>query len=152
VAFCPKCGTQATGQFCPKCGASLGASAAPAAAPAASTGGMTTNTASALCYLFGFITGIIFLVMEPYNKDKTVRFHAFQSIFFNVAYFVVYIVLAVLTVIVTMISYHLVFVISLLYMVLGLAIFVLWLFLMFKAYNNQKIVLPIIGGLAEKYA
>ncbi len=128
----------------------MGASGAPA--PAASTGGMGTNTASALCYLFGFITGIIFLVLEPYNKDKTVRFHAFQSIFLNVAYIVVYICLAVLMVVFSMISYHLVYIVSLLYMIVGLAIFVLWLFLMFKAYNNQKIVLPVIGAFAQKQA
>ena len=43
--------------------------------------GMTDNVASALCYALGFITGILFLVLAPYNQNRMVRFHAFQSIF-----------------------------------------------------------------------
>ena len=48
---------------------------------------MTDNVASALCYLLGLITGIIFLVLTPYNRNPVVRFHAFQSIFLNVAWY-----------------------------------------------------------------
>ena len=52
---------------------------------------MSSNVAGLLCYILGFITGIIFLVIEPYKNDKFVRFHAFQSIFFNVALIVFWI-------------------------------------------------------------
>ncbi len=50
---------------------------APVSAP-----GLTENVASALCYALGWITGIVFLVLAPYNQNRTVRFHAWQSIFF----------------------------------------------------------------------
>src|SRR5579883_1219025 len=68
----------------------------PGAAPAQSSG-LSDNAASGLCYLFGLITGIIFLVMEPYNKKPNIRFHAFQSIFLNVAWIAIYIVIAILS-------------------------------------------------------
>ncbi len=42
---------------------------------------MSENVASALCYFGGVVTGIIFLILAPYNQNKLVRFHAFQSIF-----------------------------------------------------------------------
>lgn len=50
---------------------------------------MSDNLAAALCYVLGFLTGILFLVLEPYNKNKLIRFHAFQSIFLNLALVVV---------------------------------------------------------------
>ena len=58
--------------------------AAQYAQPVAS--GMTDNVAGALCYVLGLVTGIVFLVLAPYNQNKFVRFHAFQSIFFHVAF------------------------------------------------------------------
>src|ERR1700677_4319773 len=57
--------------------------------------GMTDHMAGALCYLFGFITGILFLVLAPYNQDRNVRFHAFQSILLNVAWVVIWIVITI---------------------------------------------------------
>ena len=42
---------------------------------------------AALTYLAGFVTGIVFLVLDPYKSNSFIRFHAFQSIFFNVAPF-----------------------------------------------------------------
>ena len=106
---------------------------------------MSENVASALCYLLGLITGIIFLVIAPYNQNKTVRFHAFQAIFFNVAYIVIWIAFGILS----LVTHGLTLI---LYPLLMLAFFLLWLFLMYKAYNNQKLKLPVIGDLAEKQA
>src|SRR5580698_8383176 len=100
MAFCANCGAAVDGRFCQKCGAPAGA---PGAGPAPTPGaqplpppmtqpavspsvGMTDNMAAALCYLFGFITGILFLVLAPYNQDRNIRFHAFQSIFLNIAW------------------------------------------------------------------
>ena len=109
MAACAKCGaTLAEGaSFCGSCGTPVAAAGGPpaaAATPAAGGGtataastGLTSNVAAALSYVLGFITGIIFLVMEPYNKDKFVRFHAFQSIFFNaglIAFWIVWSILA----------------------------------------------------------
>jgi uncharacterized membrane protein len=112
---------------------------------------MTDNLASALCYLFGLLTGILFLVLEPYNKNKTIRFHAFQSIFFNLALIAVDIAFTIVFSILLRIP-GLGFLALIIWPIFGLAVLGVWLFLMFKAYNNQKFVLPIIGPLAEKQA
>ena len=177
MAFCKNCGSPVEGPFCPKCGTSQAAPPpsgaaytqppqqpppaqgyapqpgyAPAPAPAAS--GMTDNLAGLLCYLAGIITGILFLVIEPYNKSKFVRFHAFQSIFLFVAWIGVWIVLAIFSMIL-----HLVLgfwtaasLVGLLHTAVGLGFFVLWILLMVKAYQGQKFSLPIIGAIAEKQA
>jgi uncharacterized membrane protein len=152
VAFCPNCGSQVAGAFCPNCGTQVagttsgttgaGYSSVP---PTAAAGGLTENVASALCYLFGFITGIIFLVIAPYNQNRTIRFHAFQSIFLNVAWVACCILLAVLGAVTHGFGFFLSPLVSLLF-------FVLWLYMMFTAFNNKKIKLPVIGDLAEKQA
>jgi uncharacterized membrane protein len=152
MAFCANCGAETTGSFCPKCGAAAGSTAggqpaggtAPGAgAPAA--GGLTENTASALCYLFGLVTGIVFLVIAPYNQNKTIRFHAFQAIFLHVAVIVCFIGLGFLGFITHALTFTL-------YPLLSLAAFLLWLYMMWSAYNNKKVVLPIIGPLAQGQA
>jgi uncharacterized membrane protein len=163
MAFCPNCGAQVDGKFCPKCGTPIAAGGtapppgatpgyAPPPAEPVQSAGMTENVAAALCYLVGFITGVLFLVLEPYNKNKTIRFHAFQSIFLNVAWFAALIVVSILSVGLLAMGSLGFMLISLLHLVLGLGFLVLWAFLMYKAYNNEKFVLPIIGPLAEKQA
>jgi uncharacterized membrane protein len=104
---------------------------------------MTDNVAATLCYVLGFISGIIFLVLEPYNKSKIVRFHAFQSIFLSVVWIAVWIVLGII------LPWSLYFTLS---PIISLAFFILWLFLLWKTYQDQKVVLPVIGPLAEKQA
>lgn len=151
MAFCPNCGSQVSGGFCPNCGTAVGGNASgPTGAgysvpPAASTGGLTENVASALCYLFGFITGIIFLLIAPYNQNKTIRFHAFQSIFLSVAWFACHICVLILAAITHGFGIFL-------SPVVGLLFFLLWLYMMFSAFNHRKIKLPVIGDLAEKQA
>jgi uncharacterized membrane protein len=162
MAFCPSCGAAVEGRFCAKCGAAVGEGAgassppppaSPAAgAPAAASSGLTDNVAAALCYLAGFITGIIFLVIAPYNQNKLIRFHAFQSIFLCVAYFVIAIGLTIISFMMHAISFWLGSMFGLVHMVFSLACFALWLYMMYKAYNNTKVVLPLIGPLAEKQA
>jgi uncharacterized membrane protein len=167
MAFCPNCGSQVTGRFCPNCGSDIGAAAAAGSAgPSGAPGGgyvpptpvatplqapgLTDNGASALCYLFGFITGIIFLVLSPYNRNRLVRFHAFQSIFANLALILIEILLGIFALVVSML--HMGALMLLLWPVFWLAIVAGWLYLMYAAYNNKKIVLPVIGPLAEKQA
>jgi uncharacterized membrane protein len=114
---------------------------------------LTDNVAGALCYFLGLITGILFLVLEPYSRNKTIRFHAFQSIFLNlclIAFWIVYsIILGVMLTILPYAVWHLVHLVN---MVVWLAFMVLWVMLMLKAYQNQRLVIPIIGPLAEKQA
>jgi uncharacterized membrane protein len=124
----------------------------PPAVAVVQSAGMEENLASALCYAFGWITGVLFLVLAPYNQNKTIRFHAFQSIFWNVALIPLYIVIGILSFILGHIPVIGALAVILIYAVLGFGIFGLWLFLMYKAYNKEKFVLPIIGPLAEKQA
>ena len=150
MAFCPNCGAQAAGAFCPNCGSAISGGPAAAGASyappvAATSSGISENVASALCYLFGFITGIIFLVLAPYNQNKTVRFHAFQSIFLSVAVIVIDIAWSMVSVLTHGIGF-------LLYPLLMLCFVAVWLYMMYAAYNNKKVKLPVIGDLADKQA
>lgn len=152
MAFCANCGSQASGGFCPNCGTPVagGATGGTATAnPVSAQAGLSNNAAAALCYLFGFITGIIFLVLSPYNQDKTVRFHAFQSIFLNIAVIVFYIAWGILATIIAFVTHGFGF---LLYPLFGLAFFVLWLYMMFSTYNGKLVKLPLIGDFAQKQA
>src|SRR5581483_5628317 len=167
MAFCPNCGAQVAGTFCPNCGTNVNApetsgsaGAAGAAGAGASAGagyapppiaasGMGENVAGALCYIFGLVTGIIFLVIAPYNQNKFVRFHAFQSIFAHLAVIVLWIAYIIVGGILTILTHGLGF---FLFPLFGLLIFVLWIYLMYSAYNFKKVKLPIIGDLAEKQA
>ncbi len=139
MAFCTGCGTEiaAGAAACPSCGQA--AAAAPIAAPAP-TGGLTDNVAGALAY-FTFIPAIIFLVMEPYNTNKFLRFHSFQSLFLCVLCFVVGFVVGLIPV-VNIIAVPLLLVGEL----------VIWLVLVLKAYQGQKFKLPVIGDIAEQQA
>ena len=161
MAFCASCGSPVEGRFCAKCGATVGVGAPPVSAgvppagaatpqPVAASAGMSDNAASALCYVLGFITGILFLVLEPYSKNKNVRFHAFQAIFFGVGTMVLWIVLIAVSAVLSHIPILGPLLSLLLMLVLWLGALIVWLMLMFKAYNNQRMVLPVIGPLAEK--
>ena len=108
--------------------------------------------AGALCYLFGFITGILFLVLAPYNQDRNIRFHAFQSIFLSIAWIILSIVIGIVVLAFSFIPFLGLFIAWVLRLTIGLGGFIIWLYLMFKTYNGEKIVLPIVGPMAEKQA
>lgn len=119
--------------------------------PSAPTG-LTDNLAGALCYFAGLITGIVFLVIEPYSRSRTVRFHAFQSIFFNIAWIALWIVEMIISAALTPIPVLGWLLGLLLWTAVALGGFILWLVLMWKAYQGDRLVLPVIGPLAEKQA
>jgi uncharacterized membrane protein len=119
--------------------------------PGAANAGLTSNIAGALCYLVGFVTGIIFLALEPYKRDKFIRFHAFQSIFIGVVMFAFNIVWS--RMFLGVLSFGFFWTIfSLIGTLVYLGFFFLWLFLMYKAYNNETFMLPVIGEMASKQA
>jgi uncharacterized membrane protein len=164
MAFCSKCGGQlnAGSSFCPACGVAVaepgvaqpGVSAVTAgAAIVPASAGMTNNVAGMLCYILGIITGVVFLVLEPYKSNRFVRFHAFQSIFFSVVCIAFSMIWSFffLTVLFTP-GLGLWGLFSLFGLLIRLAMFVGWIFLMIKAYNNEEFKLPIIGDLAAKQA
>lgn len=143
MPFCPQCGAEANGAFCARCGASF-----EGPAPSASASGpITENLAGALCYVLGLITGVVFLFLSPYNRNKFVRFHAFQSIFFNLAWMVVWAVH--LTLMLSM-PWAVMPVVDLLGVLLRLIFGITWVVLIVKAYQKERFKLPIIGDLAER--
>lgn len=160
MPFCATCGSQVEGRFCPKCGAAVGAAApggpAPAGysgAPAAAAPGLTDNTASALCYALGLITGILFLVMAPYNQKKNIRFHAFQSIFLHVAAIIVYIGLGIVFgILERVLGYWSFSVFSPLFWLIRLGGLILWVMMMVWASQGKTVVIPVIGPLAQQQA
>jgi len=154
MAFCAKCGAQMTEgtTFCGSCGAAAGGAAPAAPATAASAGGgMAPNVAGALAYVT-IIPAIIFLVMEPYNKDKFIKFHAFQCLFFAAGMFALWIVMMIVGFVLAFVPVlgwilDVVLWLTLLFGSLGLVIF-----LIYKAYNGEKFMVPVIGKLAEQQA
>lgn len=156
MAFCRACGQDVGGAaFCPKCGAAQSAGSAPAAAtagaaPAASgTEGIAENVAGLLCYLFGWLSGLIFLLID---KRPFVRFHGAQAIAFNIAAIVVSIAFWILVAIFTFLTalMHLPgFLAFLLWPLVGILIFATWIYLMVKAYQHEKFKLPFIGNIVE---
>jgi uncharacterized membrane protein len=150
MAFCSSCGTEVAGAaFCPKCGAAQGA-AASAPVAASPTAGMEENIAGLLCYIFGWVSGLIFLLID---KRSFVKFHAAQSIAFNIAIFAVYVAFAIVgfvfTMITAMLHFPVGFLMVFLWPIIGIGVLITWIFLMYKAYSHEKFKLPIIGNMVE---
>ncbi len=98
--------------------------------------GIDANVAGLLSYLGGFVTGIIFFILE--KKNRFVRFHAMQSLMTFGA-------LAVFQIAVGFLPF-LQFILPL----LSIAGFVLWVILMVKAYQGEMFKLPVVGDMAEQ--
>jgi len=98
--------------------------------------GIQANAAALLSYLVGFISGIVFLVIE--KENKFVRFHAMQSTIVSGSLFVLQIVLSFIPFLVMLSP------------LVGLAGLALWIILMIKAYQGEMFKLPVIGDIAEK--
>jgi uncharacterized membrane protein len=92
---------------------------------------------------------VLFLVLAPYNQNRAIRFHAFQSIFLNVAAIIVSIVLSI---VIGMLSFIGGFFGLFLGPLLWLVFFVLWLYMMFSTYQGKTVVLPVVGEMAQKQA
>jgi len=143
--FCSKCGAENAddSDFCKQCGAPTG-SAMPVATGSSTS--LEPNVAGLLCYLFGWVSGLIFFLIE--KEDQFVRFHAMQSIVVSVAVYIVCIPVAIVAFIFGLITPVLS---MLLWTVFCLAIFGLIILLMYKAYQGERYKLPKIGDFAEKY-
>ena len=160
MAFCANCGTALTdgGGFCGSCGRPAGAASQAAASgpqilatgSPATSAGLTSNAAAALAYILGVITGVVFLVLEPYKRDRFVRFHAMQSILFCAAAIVFSIAMSIVWGILFSISASLIFVVMPLRLVIALGLFLFWLFVMYQAYCQREYRIPIIGAIAAK--
>lgn len=149
MTFCASCGGPVDGPFCQKCGNAAGVASGAALAVPAATAGLTENNAGALCYLGGILTGIIFLVLAPYNQNPRIKFHAFQSIFFSLAWMVLWFAMVPLRM---LLPYGLSALFSMVSLVVSLGGFLLWMFLIWRAYQGQPFSLPVLGGLAQQQA
>lgn len=115
-----------------------------------SSTGLAPNLAGALSYVLGPITGVAFLVME--KQSRFVRFHAMQSTLVGVALIVLNVIVNVAQAILEAIPF-IGWLFSLgLGLVIGLASLVLWLALMFMAYQGREWELPIAGEHARKFS
>jgi uncharacterized membrane protein len=119
--------------------------------PGSASLGIDENLAAALCYIP--IVGLVFLLLEPYNKNRTIRFHAFQSLFYVIVWFVAGIALAIVG--------------TMFRLVMPMAMWALWgmvsglvelvflvglIYLAFRAFQGQRYQLPFVGPMAEKQA
>jgi uncharacterized membrane protein len=102
--------------------------------------GLSDNAAGALAYVT-LIPAIIFLIVEPYNKNSFIRFHSWQSIFLCIAAFALQLVLTVIPVIGWIILPF-----------VALGILILWIFVILKALKGERFQLPIIGKFAAQQA
>ena len=163
MGYCAKCGvglTEGSG-FCGSCGTAVGTQSAEVsaipnsaqiiAAPTAPGTGLTMNLAAALSYVLGAITGVIFLVLDPYKADRFVRFHAMQSVLFSVACVIVSIVWSIgVGILVSIVGYWVLTIDVPLRLLFGLGIFLLWLYVIFQAYSQREYRIPWIGDIAAK--
>jgi len=143
--FCSKCGAEnpEEAKFCSKCGTQLGAVATQtedAAKPEGeSSTGLAANVAGLLCYVLGWVTGIIFVVLE--QKSTFVKFHAWQSIMTFGVLFVVSLILSWIPIIGWILG-----------TLIGVLSFVLWIILIIQAGTGKMWKVPGAGDWAEKQA
>ena len=98
--------------------------------------GLAPNVAGLLCYVGAWITGIIFLILE--KKNQFVRFHAMQSIVTFGALTIIQIIFSFIPVAGWILN-----------MIIGILMFVLWVVLMYRAYQGQMYKLPLAGNITE---
>jgi uncharacterized membrane protein len=163
MPFCNSCGADVAGvKFCSKCGqpvedASATASEAPGATaaappPAAAAAPIANDNVLGAAAYVTIIPAIIFLLLEPYNKNKFVRFHSLQClllagslIVINTANIILGLMLGSVPIVGGILSVGLSFAI----MIGGLAA---WLIAVIKAYNGEEFRLPVIGNIAAQHA
>ena len=138
--FCSACGSEMVDNaaFCPKCGKSVASGAS--ASRDYSGNGINDNVAGLLAYLF--IPAIIFLILNPYNRNRYIRFHSIQAI-------LVYIAWAVADAIFGLIPFIGWLILIPITSLFGFAVVIVC---MIKAYQGQLFRLPWVGEIAERQA
>ncbi|WP_252698924.1 hypothetical protein [Natronosalvus vescus] len=156
--YCQQCGEELSSQrtFCTDCGSSGGGTAHESRGSTEIVGGLEEHVAGTLCYLFGFVTGIVFLLLE--DRNEFVRFHAAQSTLVFGGLFAIGIGLNIAIVFLELIpgigwlfaaGFGLMMALS--GLLIGPIVFILWLVLMLKAYRGDRFALPVVGEIAERY-
>ncbi|HWY22701.1 MAG TPA: hypothetical protein VNX26_15850 [Candidatus Acidoferrum sp.] len=134
-----------TAAFCPGCGRAMG----PVERARGTVGVLPEAWAGALAYFF--LPAIVFLLVEPYNKNRFVRFHSFQC-------FGVYLAGVVVVAILRIVGFALFFIpvlghlfVWLMSMVVALAFFMVMVVLAVKALQGEMLRLPLVGPFAERH-
>lgn len=146
---CTACGAEMPEHsgFCPACGRSIASGPAATAAP-----GTTSDRLMAALAYVTFIPAIVFLLMEPYNKNRYIRFHSLQCLFLCGALVVVALALVLVIAVLSLIPFVGHLLTLLVWPVFSIACFLLWLVLLVKAYLGALFKLPVIGNWAERQA
>jgi len=113
----------------------------------ATQSGLSEHAAGGLAYIT-IIPAIIFLLVEPYNRSSYVRFHSWQCIFMAIAWIVIDVAIGVFGRVMSfmgLLAFGL-------YPLVALAMLILWIMVLIKAFNGERFKLPIIGDLAAKQA
>ncbi len=125
---------------------------------AKSSTGLDENIAALLSYIFGWVSGLVFFLIE--KDSRLVRFHAMQSLLFNVVIAVVGIALWIVLFFVLLIAAQISGVLTTLLSLVSILVWVLFLICIFgglifclvKAFQGQYFKLPVIGNFAEKFS
>ena len=107
--------------------------------------GLPENTEAALTYLFGWVSGLVFLLLEKENKK--IKFHAMQSL---ITFGGIHILMIILSAILFPLFFVLGGIISILIPISGLLAFVLWLILIVKTYQGEQFEVPFVGEFVKK--
>lgn len=126
--------------------------------PAKSSTGLDENVAALLSYVFNWVSGLVFFLIE--KESRLVRFHAMQSLILSVTFFVVMIALYIVWIVLAIIAGQISGLLgTLVGLVVGLIIFAVfiaavigWILGMIKAFQGQYFKLPVIGNFAEKFS
>jgi uncharacterized membrane protein len=152
MAFCGKCGGEVAAgvAFCPKCGEAQSGGAVVQTTQSTQSG-MSENVAAFLCYLVGWVTGIIFFLID---KRPFVRFHAAQSIVVFGGLHIINIVIGIAFGAGAMMmgGFGAFGMGAALYGLISLLAFILWILLMVKAYQHEKFEVPIAADIAKSFA
>jgi uncharacterized membrane protein len=114
-------------------------------------GRLHENIAGALAYLT-FIPAVIFLIVEPYHKNRFVRYHSIQCLLLWVAMLAAVALLKLIGIAVVLLPVIGPLLMFLLYVLAGLAAFLLWVVLVVKALQGGAFHIPLLGDLAKRYA
>jgi uncharacterized membrane protein len=119
----------------------------PTPTPSTAQSGLSDNAAGGLAYIT-IIPAIIFLVSAPYNKSSYIRFHSWQCLFLALAWLAIDVAVLIfgnLLPFFRLVTFGL-------YPLISLAMLILWIMVLIKAFNGERFKLPIIGDLAERQA
>ncbi|HZC22186.1 MAG TPA: zinc-ribbon domain-containing protein [Candidatus Binatia bacterium] len=152
---CPQCAAQmpAEAAFCPGCGRPMRTETiAPVSktSPDGKVGPLSVNLAGALAY-FTFIPAIVFLLVNPYRKNRFVRFHSIQSLLFCGVIVLLGPALKLPAVVLFLIPVVGPLLVAVVYVVAALAAVLLWLVLVVKAFQGEMFKLPVLGDFAERH-